>query len=259
MNIDGKTVLVTGGARRVGAELVRAFAAAGADIRLHVRRSRDEAGELAASLPAPERCRILAADLAVPGRLRNCSKPAGRSISSSTTPRCSSRASGRGRRRATGAFRGEFLEPARPDARFCGAAAFGEGAVVNLLDQEVVHGRRGEELTRCRAARWPMRRSNSRANSAPGICASTRLRPVPSCPLRGCRAGRWRKRFRRCRCAGRSGWPILPKRFCSSAATIRSPERFSASTAASICDHSCIGGALPVSGGRESGAAAEHA
>ena len=46
MNIDGKTVLVTGGARRVGAELVRAFAAAGADIRLHVRRSRDEAGEL---------------------------------------------------------------------------------------------------------------------------------------------------------------------------------------------------------------------
>ena len=52
MNIDGKTVLVTGGARRVGAELVRAFAAAGADIRLHVRRSRDEAGELAAALPA---------------------------------------------------------------------------------------------------------------------------------------------------------------------------------------------------------------
>ncbi|MDZ7788777.1 MAG: pteridine reductase [Halofilum sp. (in: g-proteobacteria)] len=48
----GQTALVTGGARRIGARLVRALHAAGADVVIHCRRSREAADELAASLDA---------------------------------------------------------------------------------------------------------------------------------------------------------------------------------------------------------------
>lgn len=50
MDIDGKTVLVTGGARRIGAAIVRAIAAAGANPVIHCNRSIDAAKALAANL-----------------------------------------------------------------------------------------------------------------------------------------------------------------------------------------------------------------
>jgi 3-oxoacyl-[acyl-carrier protein] reductase len=46
----GQVVLVTGGARGIGAAIARAFAAAGATVALNYRRSRAEASELAASI-----------------------------------------------------------------------------------------------------------------------------------------------------------------------------------------------------------------
>jgi NAD(P)-dependent dehydrogenase (short-subunit alcohol dehydrogenase family) len=57
------SVLVTGGARRIGAEIVRTFAADGWHVVIHHSHSHDEAEALAASLPSAE---ILQADFADP-------------------------------------------------------------------------------------------------------------------------------------------------------------------------------------------------
>ena len=78
MKIAGKRVLVTGGAVRVGAGLVRAFAEAGADVLIHCRNSRAQAEALAASLPNPSRHRVLAADLALPGEAERLFRETGR-------------------------------------------------------------------------------------------------------------------------------------------------------------------------------------
>lgn len=55
------SVLITGGARRVGAAIVRRFARAGWHVIIHCRNSRDEADRLAAALPAAS---IVQCDLA---------------------------------------------------------------------------------------------------------------------------------------------------------------------------------------------------
>lgn len=49
-SLQGKAVLVTGGARRVGAEIVRTLHAAGANVGIHYRRSEREAVDLAKQL-----------------------------------------------------------------------------------------------------------------------------------------------------------------------------------------------------------------
>ncbi|MGN6496775.1 MAG: SDR family oxidoreductase [Tsuneonella sp.] len=54
-------VLVTGGAKRIGAAIARAFGAAGWHVVIHCRRSRDDAEALAAELPSAE---TVACDLA---------------------------------------------------------------------------------------------------------------------------------------------------------------------------------------------------
>lgn len=50
--LEGKTVLITGAARRVGATLARSFHAAGANVVLHFRNSAEEATQLASELEA---------------------------------------------------------------------------------------------------------------------------------------------------------------------------------------------------------------
>jgi pteridine reductase len=50
MTLEGKTALVTGGARRVGAAIVRGLHGAGANVVLHYRSSADDAAELAREL-----------------------------------------------------------------------------------------------------------------------------------------------------------------------------------------------------------------
>jgi pteridine reductase len=54
-SLTGKTVMITGGARRIGATLARALHAAGANIVLHYRRSSGEAGALVKELNAARR------------------------------------------------------------------------------------------------------------------------------------------------------------------------------------------------------------
>jgi pteridine reductase len=63
--MDSKVVLVTGGARRVGAAIVRASHAAGARVIIHCHRSRDDAERLAAQLESgrPGSAAIVQGDL----------------------------------------------------------------------------------------------------------------------------------------------------------------------------------------------------
>ena len=63
--LAGQTALVTGAARRVGAGIVRALHAAGANVVIHCRRSLDAAERLAAELDAarPDATAVIACDL----------------------------------------------------------------------------------------------------------------------------------------------------------------------------------------------------
>ena len=141
MRIDGKTVLVTGGARRVGANIVRAFAAEEADIILHVRHSREEAAELAASLPRPERCRILMADFAIPGAAAKLFAECGRvdilvnNASMFETDELASGNEAHDREQ----FEVNFWSPLALMRAFAAQELPEGGAIVNLLDQEVTH------------------------------------------------------------------------------------------------------------------------
>lgn len=64
--LANRTALVTGGARRLGAAIVRALADAGATVWVHCNRSRAEAKALLATL-GPRAGDLLTADLAAPG------------------------------------------------------------------------------------------------------------------------------------------------------------------------------------------------
>lgn len=138
MNITGKTVLITGGARRVGAELVRAFASAGAAVRLHVRNSRREAEALAASLPDPAACRIFSADFSVRGEAEALFAACGRidllvnNASMFEPDTLAGGAESRDREH----FEVNFWSPLALMRAFA-AQDLAEGAIVNLLDQEL--------------------------------------------------------------------------------------------------------------------------
>ncbi len=66
MDFCGKKVLVTGGARRVGREIVSSFAAGGAQVIIHCHHHADEAAALAAALPGSGH-RFFACDFADSG------------------------------------------------------------------------------------------------------------------------------------------------------------------------------------------------
>lgn len=63
--LEGRTALVTGGGRRIGAAIVRALAEAGATVWVHCNRSRPDAKALLATL-GPRAGGVLSADLASP-------------------------------------------------------------------------------------------------------------------------------------------------------------------------------------------------
>jgi 3-oxoacyl-[acyl-carrier protein] reductase len=62
--LTGKTILVTGGARGIGAAIARACLDEGADVILHYAANRTGAEDVAAR--APDRCHLLQADFALP-------------------------------------------------------------------------------------------------------------------------------------------------------------------------------------------------
>jgi NAD(P)-dependent dehydrogenase (short-subunit alcohol dehydrogenase family) len=61
-DLKGKTILVTGGSRGIGAAIVRAAGVAGATVLLHYARSRDAAEAIRAEI-GPDVCHLVAADL----------------------------------------------------------------------------------------------------------------------------------------------------------------------------------------------------
>ncbi|HSE74754.1 MAG TPA: SDR family NAD(P)-dependent oxidoreductase, partial [Dongiaceae bacterium] len=63
IDLGGKTVLVTGGSRGIGAAIVRAVAGAGATMLLHYGRSR-EAAEAVRDSVGRAKCKLIQADLA---------------------------------------------------------------------------------------------------------------------------------------------------------------------------------------------------
>ena len=65
IDLQDKTVLVTGGARGIGAAIARAVAAAGATVLLHYGRSEAAAEALREAIGA-DRCHLIQADLADP-------------------------------------------------------------------------------------------------------------------------------------------------------------------------------------------------
>ena len=66
IDLNGKVLLVTGGSRGIGAAIVRAGAAAGAEVVLHFAASRGRAEALRADIGSA-RCHLVQADLAEPG------------------------------------------------------------------------------------------------------------------------------------------------------------------------------------------------
>ena len=67
-DFSGRTVLITGGALRVGAFLVRAFAASGARVLIHCRNSRSEAEALCREIGGEGSMhRVVSCDFAHPG------------------------------------------------------------------------------------------------------------------------------------------------------------------------------------------------
>ena len=67
IDLSGKTILVTGGSRGIGAAIVRVLAAAGAEVVLHYGQSQAEAQKVAREAG---RCHLVRADLAQPGAAR---------------------------------------------------------------------------------------------------------------------------------------------------------------------------------------------
>jgi pteridine reductase len=69
--LQGRTALITGGARRIGERTVRALHAAGANVVIHCHRSRAEADSLVAELESgrPQSTAVVAADLLDVGQL----------------------------------------------------------------------------------------------------------------------------------------------------------------------------------------------
>ena len=78
IDLDGKVALVTGAARRIGAEIAETLHGAGMNVAVHCRNSPDEAGQLAARLnrERPDSACVVRADLLQPGQIEALAKHA---------------------------------------------------------------------------------------------------------------------------------------------------------------------------------------
>ncbi|MBR7120731.1 MAG: SDR family oxidoreductase [Lentisphaeria bacterium] len=77
MDLSDKRILITGAAKRIGAEIARKMAAAGCRVIIHCNTSYHEAEKLAAALPGSGHT-VIPADLAVPGEVERLIEKAGR-------------------------------------------------------------------------------------------------------------------------------------------------------------------------------------
>ena len=167
-DLTGKRVLVTGGARRVGAAICHRFAAAGAVVIIHCRESRAEAEALAKSLPGAGH-RVVVADFADPAAIEALI------ASLPEPPDCLVNNASCYAREETPAFRAacrqiNVLAPVRLIRAF---AARGCESAVNLLR---ARGMPGEKST----GRYLNRRSSSSSSAMAGTDAENTSRSTAS-------------------------------------------------------------------------------
>ena len=140
MEITGKTVLITGAAKRVGRALAQAFAAVGANLLLHYRDSAAEAEELRQLLPRPERHRLLPADLADPNAAAGLFSHAGHvdilvnnAAMFNTVPLKDEIPEGMQTQ-----LQVNFLAPLELMRQFARQPGLQSGCIVNIVDQQIV-------------------------------------------------------------------------------------------------------------------------
>ena len=137
MNLDGKKVLITGGARRIGAELSRGLAARGAVLCIHCHKGLEEGEALLRELPGQGH-RIFTADLSLPGKADELYEKCGdvdilvnnASIYSRTPIELDEETSRR-------YFEVNFWSPLALMRRFAAPQRNTPGVVVNIVDQEI--------------------------------------------------------------------------------------------------------------------------
>lgn len=142
MNPAGKRVLVTGGAVRIGAAIVRAFANAGAQVLIHCRNSSDAAEQLLSEIGGEKNGhRVLVRDLTSPGAPESLIAESGGTDmlvnNAAVYERIPFREETPERMRA--GFDVNFFAPFALMQAFAASRAGkdGESAVVNLLDQAI--------------------------------------------------------------------------------------------------------------------------
>lgn len=146
MKLEGKRVLITGGAVRVGAALARTFAGVGCRVVIHCRRSVGAAHELLRALPGDGHA-VVAADLADPAGTETLFDRIGGQVDILVN---NASLFGRPAENADPARAPEFLQvnflaPLALIRQMVRQPELAEGAVVNLLDQAI--GREAAEET----------------------------------------------------------------------------------------------------------------
>lgn len=138
MKIDGKKVLITGGARRIGGELSRRMAALGAAVYIHCHRGTEEAEKLLSELPG-EGHRILTGDFSVPGTAGRLMKECGElDILVNNASIYARTPADLEESEARRYFEVNFWTPLAFMRAFAAPERNTPGAVINILDQEVL-------------------------------------------------------------------------------------------------------------------------
>ena len=138
MKLDGKKVLITGGARRIGGELSRSVAAQGAVVYIHCHKGTAEAETLLAELPGSGH-KIFTADFSQPGAAALLAEKCGEvdvlinnaSIYARTPADLNEEESRR-------YFEVNFWSPLALMRAFAAPERKTPGAVINILDQEIL-------------------------------------------------------------------------------------------------------------------------
>jgi len=139
LKISGKTVLITGGAKRIGRALVEAFAAAGARVVIHCNTSEEEAQRLIASLPGSGH-QVINADFAKKDSVEQIFSKCGRIDilvnCASTFERCS--VLEENRTCFEHQFQVNFIAPFEMMKAFAAQTGKFHGVIINFTDQRTV-------------------------------------------------------------------------------------------------------------------------
>jgi len=140
MQLDGKNILVTGGAKRVGAVIVRHLAQKGARVVIHCNTSLAEAEALCASLPGTGH-KVLSFDLSIPGeaeKLFRAASPLDAIVSNASLYRHGGDYDEATKKRL---YEVNYRSPLALMGLLVQNPPAGGGAVVNVLDQEILSPR----------------------------------------------------------------------------------------------------------------------